>query len=148
MGLTYALVLVECCLCHAKQTISLESFIAVAAINLEFTLHKSHTVWAQAVLQCTVNEVPHAQGGGAAGPGPCMQHPPAPPPPRVLKDRSVGAMASTMPNFLVPCLVERGTMPLVLKTLKTFFLAMTRYHYYRIHTSIPPCPRHPLEVCM
>ena len=29
-------------------------------------------------------------------------------------------------------------MPLVFKTLKTFFLAKTRYRYYRIHTSIPP----------
>ena len=34
-------------------------------------------------------------------------------------------------------------MPLVLKTLKTFFLAKTRYRYYRIHTSIPPCPQTP-----
>ena len=32
-------------------------------------------------------------------------------------------------------------MPLVLKTLKTFFLAKPRNHYYRIHTSIPPCPQ-------
>ena len=32
-------------------------------------------------------------------------------------------------------------MPLVLKTLKTFFLAKTRNCYYRIHTSIPPCPQ-------
>ena len=31
-------------------------------------------------------------------------------------------------------------MPLVLKTLKTFLLAKTRNRYYRIHTSIPPCP--------
>ena len=31
-------------------------------------------------------------------------------------------------------------MPLVLKTLKTFFAAKTRNGYYRIHTSIPPCP--------
>ena len=38
-------------------------------------------------------------------------------------------------------------MPLVLKTLETFFLAKTRNRYYRIHTSIPPCPQthtHPL----
>ena len=34
-------------------------------------------------------------------------------------------------------------MPLVLKTLKIFFLAKTRYRYYRIHTSIPPCPQTP-----
>ena len=32
-------------------------------------------------------------------------------------------------------------MPLVLKTLKTFFLAKTRYRYYRICTSIPPWPQ-------
>ena len=32
-------------------------------------------------------------------------------------------------------------MPLVLKTLETFFLAKTRNRYYRIHTSIPPCPQ-------
>ena len=32
-------------------------------------------------------------------------------------------------------------MPLVLKTLKTFFPAKTRNRYYRIHTSIPPCPQ-------
>ena len=31
-------------------------------------------------------------------------------------------------------------MPLVLKTLKTFFLAKTRYRYYRIHTSYTPMP--------
>ena len=31
-------------------------------------------------------------------------------------------------------------MPLVLKTLKTFFLAKTRYRYYRIHTSNTPMP--------
>ena len=31
-------------------------------------------------------------------------------------------------------------MPLVLKTLKTFFPAKTEDRYYRIHTSIPPCP--------
>ena len=30
-------------------------------------------------------------------------------------------------------------MPLVLKTLKTFFLAKTRKRYYHIHTSTPPC---------
>ena len=41
-------------------------------------------------------------------------------------------------------------MPLVLKTLKTFFLAKMRNRYYRIHTSIPHAPRHThtLEVCM
>ena len=31
-------------------------------------------------------------------------------------------------------------MPLVLKSLKTFLPAKTRNRYYRIHTSIPPCP--------
>ena len=31
-------------------------------------------------------------------------------------------------------------MPLVLKTLKTFFPAKPRNRYYRIHTSIPPLP--------
>ena len=42
-------------------------------------------------------------------------------------------------------------MPLVLKTLQTFFLAKTRYRYYRIHTSITPMPpdtHTPFEVCM
>ena len=34
-------------------------------------------------------------------------------------------------------------MPLVLETLKTFYLAKTRNRYYRIHTSIPPCPQTP-----
>ena len=34
-------------------------------------------------------------------------------------------------------------MPLVLETLKTFFLAKTKNRYYRIHTSIPPCPQTP-----
>ena len=34
-------------------------------------------------------------------------------------------------------------MPLVLKTLKTFFLAKTGYRYYRIHISIPPCSQTP-----
>ena len=38
--------------------------------------------------------------GGAAGPSPCMRHPPAPPPPpQVLKDSGVGAMAPTAPNL-------------------------------------------------
>ena len=46
-------------------------------------------------------------------------------------------------KFFVPCLVESGTMPLVPKTIKTFFLAKTRYRYYSIHTSIPPCPQTP-----
>ena len=32
-------------------------------------------------------------------------------------------------------------MPLVLKTLQTFFLAMLTNRYYRIHTSIPPWPQ-------
>ena len=42
-------------------------------------------------------------------------------------------------------------MPLVFKTLKTFFLAKTRNGYYRIPTSIPPYPKthtHLLEVCV
>ena len=53
--------------------------------------------------------------------------PPSPPPaPRLLKDSGAGAMA---PNFFVPCLVEGGTMPLVLKTPKTFFLAKLRNRY-------------------
>ena len=32
-------------------------------------------------------------------------------------------------------------MPLVLKTLETFFLAKMKNRYYRIHTSKPPCPQ-------
>ena len=32
-------------------------------------------------------------------------------------------------------------MPLVLKTLKTFFPAKMRNHYYRIHTPKPACPK-------
>ena len=66
--------------------------------------------------------------------------PPTPPTPWVLKDSSAGAMAPTAPNVFVLCLVERGAMPLVVKTLKTLFLANTGYHYDRIHTPIPPCP--------
>ena len=77
--------------------------------------------------------------GGAAGPGPCMRHPP----PRVLEDSGVGGHGANGAKFFVPCFVEGGTMPLVLKTPKTFFLAKTRYCYYRIHTSIPPCPQTP-----
>ena len=80
--------------------------------------------------------------GGAAGPGRCMRHPPAPPPPpRVLKDSGAGARGANGAKFFVPCSVEGGTVPLVLKTLKTFFPAKTRYRYYRIHTSVPPCPQ-------
>ena len=94
-------------------------------------------VWLGPVLVC---DTPHSP-------------PPTPttPPPRVLKDSGAGAMAPTAPNFFVPCLVEGGTMPLVLKTLKTFFPAKTTNRYYRIHTSTPPCPQthtHTLEVCM
>ena len=44
---------------------------------------------------------------------------PPPPPHRVLNDSSIGAI-------FVTCFTEGGTMPLVLKTLKTFFLAKTR----------------------
>ena len=40
-------------------------------------------------------------GGGVAGPGPCMQHPLAPPPPpRDLKHSGAGAVVPTAPNFL------------------------------------------------
>ena len=36
--------------------------------------------------------------GGAAGPGPCMRHPPAPlPPPRVLKDSGAGSATNKCP---------------------------------------------------
>ena len=80
-----------------------------------------------------------AWGGGRAQS--LYATPPSPPPPRVLKDSGAGAMVPTAPNFFVLCLAEGGTMRLVLKTLKTFFPAKTRNRYYRIHTSIPPCPQ-------
>ena len=70
--------------------------------------------------------------GGGPGPGPCMR----PPPPGVLKDSGANGA-----NIFVACLVEGGTMPLVLKTLKTFFLAKTRNRHYCIHTPIPACPQ-------
>ena len=98
----------------------------------------------QTKLQRQMCPPPH--GGGWPGPvlvcDPPSPHPPppppTPPPPRVLKDSGAGANGA---KFFVPCLVEGGTMPLVLKTLKTFFLAKTRYRYYRILTSIPPWPQ-------
>ena len=52
-----------------------------------------------------------------------------------------GSVRGPWRQRFVPCLVEGGTIPLVLKTLKTFFVAKTRNRYYRIHTSIPPCPQ-------
>ena len=64
------------------------------------------------------------------------------PPPSFERWRCGGHGANGT-KFFVPCSVEGGTMPLVLKTLKTFFPAKTRYRYYRIHTSIPPCPQTP-----
>ena len=76
-------------------------------------------------------------GGGGQARSLYATPPSPPPPPRVLKDSGAGA------KFFVPCLVEGGTMPFVLKTLKTFFLAKTRYCCYRIHTSISPCPQTP-----
>ena len=65
---------------------------------------------------------------------------PPPPPPPSFKRGRCGGHGANGAKFFVPCLVERGTMPLVLKTLKTFFPAKMRNRYYRIHTSIPPCP--------
>ena len=41
--------------------------------------------------------VPCTSPGGAAGPGPCMRHPPAPPPPRVLKDSGAGSATNKCP---------------------------------------------------
>ena len=35
--------------------------------------------------------------GGAAGPGPCMRPPPAPSPPRVLKDSGAGSATNKCP---------------------------------------------------
>ena len=98
--------------------------------------------------QCTpASPGPAHTGGGAAGPGHCMRHPP-PPPHGVLKDSAAGAHGAKC--FVRPS-VEGGTMPLVLKTLKTFLLAKTRNRYYRIHyryTPMSPDTPHPLEVCM
>ena len=95
--------------------------------------------WKSPFLQSTV--VGSRGGGRARSLYATPPSPPPPPPPRVLKWRG-GHGANGAKNF-VPCLVERGTMPLVVKTLETFFLAKTRYRYYRIHTSIPPCPQTP-----
>ena len=86
----------------------------------------------QSSLQALLPARARARGGGRARSLYATR--PSPPPPRVLKDSGAGA------KFFVPCSVEGGTMPLVLKTLKTFFPAKTRNRYYRIHTSIPPCP--------
>ena len=62
-----------------------------------------------------------------------------PPPPSFERQQCRGHGANGA-NFFVPWLVKRGTMPLVLKTLKTFFLAKTRNRYHRIHSSVPQCP--------
>ena len=77
---------------------------------------------------------PRQTPGGAAGP--YMRHPP---PPLSFENSSAGGHGANGAKFFVPCLVEGGTMPSVLKTLKTFFRAKTRNRYYLIHTSIPPC---------
>ena len=48
---------------------------------------------------CTTKVCPNHGGGGR--PGPCMQHPPAPRPPWVLRDSGVAVMAPTAPKFFV-----------------------------------------------
>ena len=69
----------------------------------------------------------------------CMQNSVNMPPPS-FEGRRCGGHGANGANFFVPCLVEGGTMPLVLKTPKTFFVAKPRYRYYGIHTSTPPPP--------
>ena len=57
-----------------------------------------HELWWLYLRWCT----PHGGGvrhGGAAGPGPCMRHPPAPPPPRVLRDSGLGRWRQRRPLF-------------------------------------------------
>ena len=90
----------------------------------------------------TVRWATAPRGGGRARSLYATPPSPFPPPPSFERLRCRGHGANGT-KFFVHCLVERGTMPLVLKTLKTFFLAKTRYRYYRIHTSIPPCPQTP-----
>ena len=93
-----------------------------------------------------------AEGGGGGGRARSLHAtPPSPPQPPSFERYWCGGHGTNGAKFFDPCLVEGGTMPLVLKTLKTFFLAKTRYRYYRIRTSIPPWPQthtHTLEVCM
>ena len=86
---------------------------------------------------------------GAAGPGPCMR-PPPPPAPRVLKDSGAGAMAPTAPKFLSHAWLKGGTMPLVLRTPKTFLLAKPEIAINAYIPLYPHGPRHThtLEVCM
>ena len=81
---------------------------------------------------------PLPRPGGAAGPGPCMRHPPAPPPPPGFERSWAGDMAPTAPPF---------------------FSVSARFHKTRRYTNVaiiapippyPPTPRHttPQEVCM
>ena len=93
----------------------------------------------------------HIPRGGGAGPVLVCDTPQPPPPPPSFETQWCRGRGANGAKFFVPCLVEGGTMPLVLKTLKTFFPAKTRNPYYRIHISIPPKPSrhtHTLEVCM
>ena len=83
-------------------------------------------------------------GGGAAGPGPCMRHPPAPPqppPPRVLNNSGAGAMASHASFRGVLCLWS--LRPLRLSSWQRQDIAIIAYI-----PLYPHAPRHPLEVCM
>ena len=87
---------------------------------------------------------------GAAGPGPCTRHPPAPPPPpRVLKDSGAGVMAPTAPNVLSHASLRGGTMPF--SPLRPLRLSSWQRQDIAIIAYIPlypHAPRHPLEVCM
>ena len=55
--------------------------------------------------------------GGRLGPVLVCDPPPQPPSSRVLRDSGAGATIPTAPIFFLACLVEGGTMPLVLVML-------------------------------
>ena len=73
-------------------------------------LRGSSTGWRRGCNQSALCYIPPSTGaialaacrprGWGGGGGPCMRHPPAPPPLRVLKDSGAGAVAPMAPNFL------------------------------------------------
>ena len=67
--------------------------------------------------------------GGAAGPGPCMRHPPAPPPPpRIFRDSGLG-IAPTAPPFFNVCFLF----------IKPSMLLSARYRKTRRYTNVVCC---------